>query len=336
MAKFLTAGYGKEADPDELIVSSGNSQGLSLASFMLARPGDTVFVEEPCYFLAFQIFRDHGLNIVSVPMDDDGIQIDALRQALETTKPAFLYTIPSYHNPTGICTSEERRRQVVEIAAEHDFLIVADEVYQLLNYFGAPPPAYGTMTESDRVVSLGSFSKILSPGIRVGWIQSSTRLRTKLLSAGYINSGGSMNHYGTHIVRQALDDGTLESHIEDLRRAYRSRLEVMDEALHQHFDGIAEWNRPEGGYFFWLRFDPELDTATLRKQATELETGFQPGAVFSLAGGHKNYMRLCFAHYQENDIETGIARLRLLFDQPASQIGTAYLVSMSQLKLASL
>ena len=122
-----------------------------------------------------------------------------------------------------------------------------------------------------------------------------------------------MNHYGTHIVRQALDDGTLVSHIEDLRRAYRSRLEVMDEALHRHFDGIAEWNRPEGGYFFWLRFDPELDTATLRKRATELETGFQPGAVFSLRGEQKNYIRLCFAHYQEDDLRDGISRLGTLF-----------------------
>ena len=298
---------------DELFVTGGNSQALDLVSVVFAESGDTVFVEEPSYFLAFQIFRDHGLNIVGIPVDDDGLCVDALRRELESHKPAFLYTIPSYHNPGGQCTSEARRRQIVELAVEYDFLIVADEVYQLLYYFDAPPPAYGTMTASDRVVSLGSFSKILAPGMRLGWIQTSKGLRNKLMAAGFINSGGSINHISSHIVRQTINNGSLASHVKKLQRVYRGRVEAMDDALHEHFSSIAEWTRPDGGYFFWVRFDESLDTTPLRDKARELETGFQCGAAFSTNGQLSNYLRLSFAHYNEDDIREGIARMRPLF-----------------------
>ena len=313
LAAFLTKGYGSDTNSDELFVTGGNSQALDLVSVVFAESGDTVFVEEPSYFLAFQIFRDHGLNIVGIPVDDDGLCVDALRRELESHKPAFLYTIPSYHNPGGQCTSEARRRQIVELAVEYDFLIVADEVYQLLYYFDAPPPAYGTMTASDRVVSLGSFSKILAPGMRLGWIQTSKGLRNKLMAAGFINSGGSINHISSHIVRQTIDNGSLASHVKKLQRVYRGRVEAMDDALHEHFSGIAEWTRPDGGYFFWVRFDESLDTTPLRDKARELETGFQCGAAFSTNGQLSNYLRLSFAHYNEDDIREGIARMRPLF-----------------------
>jgi 2-aminoadipate transaminase len=313
LAGFLTASYGSATTPDELFVTGGNSQALDLVSVVFANPGDTVFVEEPSYFLAFQIFHDHGLKLVGIPVDDDGLSVDALQRALETHKPAFLYTIPSYHNPGGQCTTEARRRQIVELAEEHDFLVVADEVYQLLHYYDAPPPAYGTMSSSERVVSLGSFSKILAPGLRLGWIQASERLRARIMAHGFINSGGSINHISSLIVRQAIDNGSLDSHIEALRHSYRSRVEAMDDALREHFDDIAEWTRPDGGYFFWLQFDESVDTTQLRDKARGVKTGFQSGTVFSSQGQLNNYLRLSFAHYNEDDIREGIARLRPLF-----------------------
>ncbi|MCH7982146.1 MAG: PLP-dependent aminotransferase family protein, partial [Proteobacteria bacterium] len=274
---------------------------------------DTVFVEEPSFFLAFQIFRDHGLKIVGIPVDDDGICVDALRQELATHKPAFLYTIPSYQNPCGLCTSEERRRQIVKLADKHDFLIVADEVYQLLNYFDTPPPAYGTMAASERVLSLGSFSKILAPALRLGWVQTAPNLRKKIGASGFVNSGGSINHISSHIVRQTIQNGALNSHIEHLRSAYRGRVTAMDDALNEHFGSIAQWTRPDGGYFFWVRFNEAVNTTPLREKARELETGFQAGAVFSSQGQYRDCIRLCFAHYNEDDIREGIARMRPLF-----------------------
>jgi len=279
LAGFLTKSYGVPTSSNELFVTGGNSQALDLVSVVFANPGDTVFVEEPSYFLAFQIFRDHGLNIVGIPVDDDGLSVDALEKELKTHKPAFLYTIPSYHNPGGQCTTGER------------------------------------MSDSERVLSLGSFSKILAPGLRLGWVQTSERLRERLKSHGFVNSGGSINHISSLIVRQAIDSGSLDSHIEALRHSYRSRVEAMDEALHEHFDGIAKWTRPNGGYFFWLEFDEAVDTGPQRKKARELEAGFQSGDVFSSCGRLKHCLRLSFAHYSEDDIREGIARLRPLFNE---------------------
>ena len=313
LASFLSASYGSIATPESLMVTGGNSQALDLVSTVFAKHDDTVFVEEPSYFLAFQIFRDHGLNIVGIPLDDDGPCIDALKEALNKTTPAFLCTIPSYHNPTGRCSSTIRRQQIIELAQKHDFLIVADEPYQHLFYYAEPPKAFGTMTASETVLSLGTFSKILAPGMRLGWIQTSAAPRKKILANGFINSGGSINHISSHIVRHAIDNGLLDAHLEKLRLTYRSRVEAMDDALHTHFDGLAEWSRPDGGYFFWMRFDDSVNTAPLRDKALELETGFQIGNVFSSTGQLSNFVRLSFAHYDEDKIREGVARMRPLF-----------------------
>ena len=313
LAGFLTSAYDAPAAPDDLCVTGGNSQALDLVATVFTRPGDTVFVEEPSYFLAFQIFRDHDLNIVGIPLDGDGPQIDALERALAQHSPAFFYSIPSYHNPTGVCSSADRRQQIVGLAREHNFLVVADEPYQLLYYNDMSPPAFGTMIDSSVVLSLGSFSKILAPGMRLGWIQTCDTLRQQVLASGFINSGGSINHISSHIVKHAITSGLLDDHVEKLRATFSGRAAAMDAALHEHFDELAEWQRPDGGYFFWLRFDASVDASLLRHQAQALETGFQDGAVFSSAGQFTNCIRLCFAHYDEDDIREGIARMRPLF-----------------------
>jgi DNA-binding transcriptional MocR family regulator len=313
LAAYLAREYAAPVDPDSLIVSGGSSQALDLVSVVFAKPGDTVFVEEPSYFLAFQIFRDHGLNVVGIPLDEEGISIPHLEQALQEHQPAFLYTIPSYHNPGGQCLPLERRKKLVDLAMSHDFLIVADEVYQLLHYYAAPPPAFGTMTDSNAVVSLGSFSKILAPAMRLGWIQASPGLCEQILANGFISSGGSINHISSHIARQVIDLGLLDSHVQKLRHAYRSRVEAMDEALESEFSSLAKWIKPEGGYFFWLEFAAGMDIAPLRELARECEAGFQPGAVFSSCDGLSNCMRLSFAHYAEDEIAEGVRRVRTLF-----------------------
>lgn len=313
LASYLSRAYDAAVHPDALFETGGNSQALDLVSLVFAKRGDTVFVEEPSYFLAFQIFRDHGLNVVGIPLDDDGISIPHLQQALRKHRPAFLYTIPSYQNPTGRCQPLERRRELVELAKSQDFLIVADEVYQLLHYYHAPPPALGTMAASDAVVSLGSFSKILAPAMRLGWIQTSPALRSRLAANGFINSGGCISHFSSHVVRYAIDLGLLDNHVARLRNAYRSRVEVMDDTLRSEFGSLAEWQKPGGGYFFWLEFEDGTDTMLLRERAARLETGFQAGLVFSSCGELKNCLRLSFAHYCEEDIVTGIRRMRKLF-----------------------
>lgn len=313
LAGLLGDGYQAPVSEDSLFVTAGNSQALDFVSTVFAKTGDTVFVEEPSYFLAFQIFRDHGLNIVSIPVDDEGLIIEAMERALAATTPAFIYTIPSFHNPGGHSMSAARRRQLVELSKRHDFLIVADEVYQLLSYEGQPPPAFGTMIDSETILSLGSFSKILAPALRLGWIQTSPNLRARLMANGFSNSGGSINHYTSHIVREMIDSGLQQTHLEGLRQVLGSRLQAMDDALREHFHDVARWQRPSGGYFYWLQFAAGVDTAPLKSVAAENDVGFQPGVVFSSEGRLSNCLRLSFAYYNETDIEEGVQRLRSLF-----------------------
>lgn len=307
---LLEREYGQPAPADCLFLTAGNSQALDFVCNRFTRPGDTVFVEDPSYFLAFQILRDHGLEIVGIPLDDDGLDVDRLEQALGRHRPKLVYTIPSYHNPTGRTLSRERRERLVALSREHDFVIAADEVYQMLYYGDPPPPAIGTYAGQGNVLSLGSFSKILAPGIRLGWIQTDAEHMQTLLSSGVINSGGSFNHYVSHIARHAMEAGLLSDFIKELRNSFRSRVQTMDRVLREHVGDRARWQVPQGGYFFWLELDGDVDTAKLRERADAYRSGFQPGDVFSVQpDGLRNYLRLSFAHYTEPDIEEGVVRL---------------------------
>jgi 2-aminoadipate transaminase len=313
LATFLTKNYGKPVDADSLFVSGGNSQALDFVCSHMSKPGDTIVVEEPSYFLAYQIFVDHGLNIVGVPVDNDGLDINALEETLTKINPTLLYTIPTYQNPSGHTMSAARRKRLIELSQQHDFLIVADEVYQLLSYYESPPDALGTMMESGTVVSLGSFSKILAPAMRLGWIQTSNERIKQLTQIGAVNSGGSLNHFTSHVVRCAIDLGLLQTHLEQLRRTYRGRIEAMDAALEEHVSDHVTWTRPDGGYFFWLKLNKQISAQELRHKAEEIGVGFQAGDFFSSSNGMKNYIRLSFAYYNEEDIRDGIARLETLF-----------------------
>jgi len=312
LAGFLSLKYGVESRPESLLLTCGNSQALDFVCERFTKPGDTVCVEEPTYFLAFQIFRDHGLNIVPIAMDQDGLVIEALEQALETSKPALLYTIPSFSNPGGQTLSASRRKRLADLSREHDFVIAADEVYQMLPYFGEVPPALGTMIDRGNVLSMGTFSKIMAPGLRLGWLQAPNHLMEIALDSGWVNSGGSMNHVTSHIVRHAIDMGLQVSFIEQLRDSYRGRVLAMDESLQKHLSRYARWTRPDGGYFFWLEMDEGIDVKGLRSRAFEYGVGYQPGEVFTSTGGHKNFIRLSFAHYDEADIREGVGRLASL------------------------
>jgi len=310
LSRLLEMEYGKPASPDCLFLTTGNSHGLDFACSSFTSPGDTVFIEHPTYFLALQILRDRGLRIVPVPVDRDGLDTDRLEIELRRHRPKFLYTIPSYHNPTGSTMSRERRDRVLHLSREYDFLVVADEVYQSLYFEDSPPAAFGTCASQGNVLSLGSFSKILAPAMRVGWVQTDERHRQKLARNGVINSSGSSNRYASHIVRHAIECGSLERHIKRLRSELGRRCAAMNRALYTHVGDLARWQTPQGGYFFWLELDRGIDTGELRARAARYATGFQPGAVFSADRDiFQNCLRLSFAHYAEPDIESGISRL---------------------------
>jgi len=310
LAGLLSNAGGVEASPQSLMLTGGISQALDFVCSRFTRPGDTVFVEEPSYVYSFQIFRDHGLNIVGIPLDGQGMDIEQCELKLAEHRPKLLYTIPAYNNPTGQTLSHERRERLVALSRKHGFIIAADEVYQLLHH-GAPPPAsFGTLVGRGNVLSLGSFSKILAPGLRLGWIQSNAELMGILTASGVLVSGGNFNHFTSHIVRQLIENGELATFIAYLRSSYAARAEAMDKALRTHLDGLATWQKPQGGYFFWLKLPDDINTEDLKAAAREAGTGFLPGPACSMAGGQKNCLRLSFAHYTVPDIHDGIGRLR--------------------------
>ncbi|HNS59777.1 MAG TPA: PLP-dependent aminotransferase family protein [Anaerolineales bacterium] len=312
LADFLGAGYGFSVSAENLFVTTGISNALDLVCTFFTKPGDTILVEEPSYFLALRIFADHHLNVVSVETDEHGLIPESLEKKIISLPPKFLYLIPTFQNPTGYTLTQERREQIVQLAEKHNFLIVADEVYQLLNYSEQPPKPFGAFVDSQHVISLGSFSKILAPGLRLGWMQAHADIIKRFANSGLMDSGGGLNPFTSAILRGVIESGGLGNNIARLKQIYLSQIQVMDEALRRHLPQ-AKYTIPRGGYFFWLKFPDSMDIGALRKQAGAFNVDFRQGALFSSNGGLKNYMRLCFVMYEADKIEEGVQRLRELY-----------------------
>ena len=312
LADFLTQSFGDTVNGSSLFVSNGASSGLDLLTSLHTRPGDTAIVEAPTYFLALRIFADHGVRVLSVPMDDDGLSIDALEEILAREQPKLLYTIPTFQNPSGRTLSLARREKLIELAEKHNFLIVADEVYHLLPYTATPPKPFALFSdESDKVASINSFSKILAPGLRLGWVQAHNNVLKKITSCGLIDSGGGLNPFTSAIVHELLETGELAKNISMLRETYQARLNVMDAALKEMLPQ-AEYITPQGGFFYWVRL-AGMDTTLLRKKAKNFKVDIRQGTLFSAdkdaAMRTEEYMRLCFAFYEEDKIYEGVKRL---------------------------
>ena len=264
LAAFLGESGGSPVDPDSLMLTGGISQALDFLCSRYAKAGDVVFVEEPSYPYSFQIFRDHGLEVVGVPVDGAGLDVAALERELVKRKPRLVYTIPAFHNPTGQVLDRARRERLVALSREHGFVIIADEVYQLLHHGTPPPPSFGTLCAEGNVLALGTFSKILAPSLRLGWIQTTPELMQTMLASGALVSGGNFNHFTSHVVRQLMESGELSAFVAGLRASYAERAQAMDAALRKHLSGIARWQKPAGGYFFWLELPEGADAGDAR------------------------------------------------------------------------
>ena len=312
LAGFLSEHYKLSVDPDHLFTTTGISQGLDYICGLFTQPGDTIFVENPTYSLALGIFADHRLNVVGLPMDEDGLIIEALEDELIHQKPVFVYTIPTFHNPTGCNLSATRREKLVELSREHNFLVVADEVYQMLTYTSAPPPPMAKYTETATVLSLGTFSKILAPGLRLGWIQTHPDLMGRLTTNGLIYSGGGLNPFTSAIVQSAIELGLQQKQLSHLKKVYDQRKNALNTALRSELPKSSAFVEPDGGYFTWLRLPQGVNAEKLLPEAHRHGVGFAPGSFFSPRRDFKNYMRLCFAYYEASELEEGAKRLASL------------------------
>lgn len=310
LAGFLSRRYAAPVDMEHLFVSSGASQALDLICTLYTQPGDVVFVEEPTYFLALRIFADHRLTVIPIATDAQGLDIDALEAALAQQRPALLYVIPTHQNPSGATLPLERRRRLVELSVRHNFLIVADEVYHLLSYDAAPPPPLASFAESGTVLGLGSFSKILAPGLRLGWVQAAPQHMTRLYTSGLLDSGGGLNPFTSALVRVLLEEGWEDAYLDNLHAVYRQRIAALDGEIQTQIGDTVRYVTPTGGYFFWLQLPETCDGETLLQHAAAHKVSFRPGVRFSGCGGLRNYIRLSFAFYEEDQLREGVRRLR--------------------------
>ena len=309
LAEFLTAEYGMAVSAETLLITSGASHAIDIVCNYFTQPGDVIFVEEPTFFLILNLFRDYGLEVVPIPVNENGIDMDVLEEKLGEYRPKFLYTIPTFQNPTGVSVSAKNREKIVALSQQHDFLIVADEVYQLLGYSAEPPPSFATHLDSDQVFSIGSFSKILGPGLRMGWIQTSAKIMPQLLNKGLLASGGGNNHFTSGIVRSVLENGWQVDYLNRLRKLYTQRVAYLDQELRKHLPSSVTFQKPDGGYFFWLKLPENIDGEKLLKVAANHQVGFQPGVRFSSRNTQSNQIRLSFAFYNEAELQQGATRL---------------------------
>ncbi len=316
LAGFLSEHYRFPVEADQLFVTAGASVGLDLLCTLFAKPGDTIFVEEPSYFLALRIFADHHLKIISLPMDADGLIVDALEEKLTRHKPVFLYTIPTFHNPSSVTLGAARREQLVELSRKYDFLIVADEVYHLLNYApGAPPTPLAGFVDSDTVLSLGSFSKILAPGLRLGWVQAGSRLLKRMIGCGLLDSGGGLNPFASALVCSAIEMGLQQTQLATLINTYTERKVALSNALKKYLPDTVQLIEPDGGFFIWLVLPHGVDTQQMLPAARRKNVGYLPGLKFSNAGKLENCARLSFSYFDVPELEEGARRLGLVIKE---------------------
>jgi DNA-binding transcriptional MocR family regulator len=309
LSKFLGKIYVQPIDAAQLLVTNGASQAIDLICTLFSKAGDTIFVEEPTYFLARKIFADHQLKPVSLPMDADGLIVEAVEEELKRTRPAFLYTIPTYHNPTSVCLSASRREKLVELSRRYDIMVVADEVYHPLSYTSAPPPPLAVSCVSAKVISLGSFSKILAPGLRLGWLQAAPALVERIVQCGLLDSGGGLNPFTSGVVRSAMELGLMDENLTLLKETYSRRMQTMGAALRSRLPASARFIDPAGGFFIWLSLPEGTDTLDLLAKAKSRNVEFMPGSKFSSRQGLKNCLRLSFAYYDTPELLEGVERL---------------------------
>lgn len=322
LAAFLEGQYHLKIDPGQLFVSNGVSQALDLICTLHTQPGDVVFVEEPTYFLALRIFADHRLQVVGLPTDEQGLVVEALEEALRHGRPALLYTVPTHQNPSGATLPLERRRRLADLAQAHGFLVVADEVYHCLTFGDEPPPPpMASLVDTGAVLSLGSFSKILAPGLRLGWIQGRADRLQALAQSGLLDSGGGLNPFTAAIVRSALELGLQKRHLARLRQVYATRLAALDAALQERLGERLSYRRPAGGFFVWARLADGLDAEALMPKALAHGVSFRPGVRFSSRGGLRDAVRLCFAYYDEERLREGAARLAQALEEQRLDAG---------------
>jgi len=298
------------AETNEILVTAGSSQAIDIATRTLTDPGDHIWVEGPSFFGAIRQFLLAETVLTSFPVDEEGLRVDIVEQKLKETKrnggpmPKMLYVMPNYHNPTGVSLSLDRRKKLAELAYKYNFYVLEDDAYVELSFTGEYVPSIYSFGP-ERVIYLSTFSKIVAPGIRMGWSVASEPLINKMRM---LKSDGSTSVYVQEIVSQFLITIDFDQHIEFLNSIYRSRMKAMVAAIEEAFEDIS-YIVPEGGFFLWLTFPEGTDTSQFMQESLQKGVSYLDGAHFYLNADEKNHIRLGFTYCNEEEIKRGIERL---------------------------
>jgi len=308
---------------DDVVVTTGSQHALELLAKLFLDPGDVVIAEGPSYVTAITVFRSFQAEIVHVPMDADGMNPEALRETIarvraEGKRIKFLYTIPSFQNPTGVTLSWERRVEILEIARSSGVLVLEDNPYGLLHFDQAPPPAMRSL-DDEGVVYLGTFSKTLAPGLRVGWAMAPHAIREKLVLA---NEAAvlSPSSFSQIVISEYMDSADWKAQIATFRDVYRERRDAMLSALADHLPGMT-WTVPTGGFYVWLTMPEHLDSKAMLPRAVKELVAYTPGTAFYADGNGRRNMRLSFCYPQPDFIREGIRRLSTVINGELALLG---------------
>ena len=301
--------------PDEVVVTSGASQGLDLVSTLLLTPGDTVLLDVPTYHLGISILSDHPVRLQAVASDADGIVLEDLARVVgqlrrDGERPRLLYTIATFHNPTGRNMSVGRRQALVDFAAQEGLLIAEDDTYRELSYDGPPPPSLWALDGSGAVVRIGSFAKAVAPGLRVGYVSATPEIVSRMATGGLLDSGGGMNHFAATVLAEYAASGDYVRQIERFKEAYRGQRGALLAGLAAHLPGTASWTKPGGGYFVWVDLPPGLRADELLPVAVQRGMAFLPGhRFFTDEGQAPEALRLAFSMHPPERLEAATASL---------------------------
>lgn len=324
--QIVMAEEGTQVDLGEILVTSGGQQAIDLVCKTLLDPGDVILAEGPTYPGAVPSFTAYQADVRQLEMDENGLRIDRLEEELDAldragVRPKFLYTIPTFQNPAGVTMSLERRKRVVEIAHERELLVIEDSPYSLLRYEGDTLPTLRTLDGGNFVIYLGTFSKILAAGLRVGWVAAPSSIRQKM-NIGKQGADLCSSSMSQMVVEACLADLDLwRSYLVELRGRYRTRRDVMLGALEQWMPEGVSWTRPGGGLFLWATVPEQLDTTNLLARALRSNVAFVPGRAAYMDGRGGDAMRLNFSGVTEDEIREGIRRIASVATQQLELYG---------------
>ena len=299
---------GIKAGVENTLIISGSQQGMDLAAKAFLDPGDKVVVENPTFLGATQVFKSYQASYLPISSDEDGMQVDRLEEILVNNKPKLIYTIPTFQNPTGVTMTLERRKKLVELSAKYNVPVIEDDPYGSLRYEGEVLPTLKSLDKAGTVIYLGSASKIVAPGLRVGWAVADPEIIGKMV-IGKQSSDVHSSNLSQYIVYKYFVKGELDSHIEKICQNYRNKRDIMVAAMSKHFPGEVHWNVPKGGLFIWVTLPEGINTKEILEMALAKKVAFIPGAPFFVSGGGENTMRLNFSNASLDSIEIGIQRI---------------------------